>query len=97
MVHLGASLAQEKGMTEVQLESQKQEISQLQKKMEENVNMLKIKCKVIDDQTQTIKDLKTEVSEPNVNLKLFVMYPRSPVFIFSLQATPCYKHKMLSS
>ncbi|XP_057292274.1 leucine-rich repeat and coiled-coil domain-containing protein 1-like isoform X2 [Hydractinia symbiolongicarpus] len=56
----GASLAQERGRLDAQLESQSKEISLLQNQLKDGNDSLKIKCKLIEGQTETIRKMKQE-------------------------------------
>lgn len=58
---LGSSLAQNRGKLEAQIESLCRENESLRKASERDNDTLRIKCKIIDDQTETIGKLK-EVS-----------------------------------
>lgn len=57
----GASLAQDRGKLEAKIEVLTNEIEGLRKKNERDSDTLKIKTKIIEDQTETIRKLK-EVS-----------------------------------
>lgn len=67
----GASLAQERGRLDAQLESQSKEISLLQNQLKDGNDSLKIKCKLIEDQTETIRKMKQEFTKlTNENKRL---------------------------
>ena len=57
----GASLAHDQGRLEAQVESQRSELTQLARLLSEERDNLKIKNKIIDDQNDTISDLKMTV------------------------------------
>ena len=59
----GASLAQEKGRIDIQLETQGNEIICLQKQLKDSNDSLKIKSKLIEDQTDSIRDTKDEINK----------------------------------
>ncbi|VDP33575.1 unnamed protein product [Schistosoma margrebowiei] len=55
---LGSALAQDRGRLEAKIEAQELEIASLKKSLENENDSVKIKSKVIDDQTETILTLK---------------------------------------
>lgn len=55
---LGVSLAQDRGRLEARIEVLSAELDSQKKQNERDNNALKIKTKVIDDQTDTIRRLK---------------------------------------
>lgn len=55
---LGVSLAQDRGRLEARIEVLSAELETQKKQNERDNNALKIKTKVIDDQTDTIRKLK---------------------------------------
>lgn len=55
---LGSSLAQSRGKLEAQIESLCRENESLRKSHESDCDALRIKCKIIEDQTETIRKLK---------------------------------------
>ena len=57
----GASLAHDQGRLEAQIESQRSEMTQLAKLLSEERDNVKIKVKMINDQNDTISDLKNVV------------------------------------
>lgn len=59
----GASLAQDRGKLEAKIEVLTSEIKAQQKENERNQDTLKIKSKIVEDQTETIRKLKV-VSVP---------------------------------
>lgn len=54
----GSSLAQDHGKLEAQIESLCRENESLRKANERDSDTLRIKCKIIEDQTETIRKLK---------------------------------------
>lgn len=63
---LGSSLALSRGKLEAQIESLCSENESLKKAHESDCDALRIKCKIIEDQTETIRQLK------DVRLTFFV-------------------------
>lgn len=60
-IHLsipGASLAQDRGRLEARIEALEAELDTLKKKNERDGDALKIKAKIVDDQTESIRKLK---------------------------------------
>lgn len=55
---LGSCLAQDRGKLEAQIESLCKENESLRKTNEQDSDALRIKCKIIEDQTETIGKLK---------------------------------------
>lgn len=55
---LGASLAQDRGRLEARLEVLGTELETQKKQIERDNDALKIKARIIDDQTETIRKLK---------------------------------------
>lgn len=55
---LGSSIAQNRGQLEAQSESLRKENESLRKASERDNDTLRIKCKIIEDQTETIGKLK---------------------------------------
>ncbi|XP_078490148.1 leucine-rich repeat and coiled-coil domain-containing protein 1 [Ciona intestinalis] len=58
LAHQGSSLAQDRGRLEMKIESLNAEISSLRKNNERDLDLLRIKTKVVDDQTDTIVKMK---------------------------------------
>ncbi|XP_041486236.1 leucine-rich repeat and coiled-coil domain-containing protein 1 isoform X6 [Microtus oregoni] len=58
LAHQGSSLAQSRGKLEAQIESLCRENESLRKSHESDCDALRIKCKIIEDQTETIRKLK---------------------------------------
>lgn len=58
---LGASLAQDRGRLEVRIEVLSAELENQKKQNERDNDALKIKAKIVDDQTETIRRLKEVV------------------------------------
>ncbi|PVD20789.1 hypothetical protein C0Q70_18950 [Pomacea canaliculata] len=54
----GASLSQDRGRLEAKIETLQQEIVTLKKQLERETDLVKIKTKMVDDQTETIRKLK---------------------------------------
>uniref|UniRef100_A0A2K6FYV7 Leucine-rich repeat and coiled-coil domain-containing protein 1 n=2 Tax=Propithecus coquereli TaxID=379532 RepID=A0A2K6FYV7_PROCO len=65
----GSSLAQNRGKLEAQIESLCKENESLRKENESNCNTLRIKSKIIEDQTQTIRKLKDCLQEKDEHIK----------------------------
>ncbi|XP_073856135.1 leucine-rich repeat and coiled-coil domain-containing protein 1 isoform X7 [Macaca fascicularis] len=65
----GSSLAQNRGKLEAQIESLSRENECLRKTNESDSDTLKIKCKIIDDQTETIRKLKDCLQEKDEHIK----------------------------
>nr|XP_039261958.1 leucine-rich repeat and coiled-coil domain-containing protein 1-like isoform X2 [Styela clava] len=59
----GASLAQDRGRLESKIESLMQEILSMRKQNERDLDALKIKTKIVDDQTDTIHNMKEALVE----------------------------------
>lgn len=57
-VSLGASLAQDRGRLEAKIEVLSTELETQKKQNERDTDALKIKAKIIDDQTESIRKLK---------------------------------------
>jgi len=55
---LGASLAQDRGRLEARIEVLFNELESQKKQNERNNDALRIKAKIVDDQTETIRKLK---------------------------------------
>nr|XP_031297268.1 leucine-rich repeat and coiled-coil domain-containing protein 1 isoform X1 [Camelus dromedarius] len=66
----GSSLAQHHGKLEAQIESLCRENESLRKAGERDNDALKIKCKIIDDQTETIGKLKECLQEREEEIKI---------------------------
>ncbi|PIK58736.1 hypothetical protein BSL78_04356 [Apostichopus japonicus] len=65
----GSSLAQDRGRLEAKIEALTAEVASLKKQQQADNEGLKIKTKVIDDQTDTIRKLKEAVSERDDQIK----------------------------
>ncbi|XP_047278324.1 leucine-rich repeat and coiled-coil domain-containing protein 1 isoform X8 [Homo sapiens] len=65
----GSSLAQNRGKLEAQIESLSRENECLRKTNESDSDALRIKCKIIDDQTETIRKLKDCLQEKDEHIK----------------------------
>ncbi|XP_053739191.1 leucine-rich repeat and coiled-coil domain-containing protein 1 isoform X2 [Synchiropus splendidus] len=59
----GASLAQDRGRLEARIEALTTEVESQRQQLERNDDALKIKSKIIDDQTETIRKLKESMQE----------------------------------
>lgn len=67
-IYLGASLAQDRGRLEARIEVLLGELESQKKQNERDNDALRIKAKIVDDQTETIRKLK-EVKSYLVNKK----------------------------
>nr|CAB3263541.1 leucine-rich repeat and coiled-coil domain-containing protein 1 [Phallusia mammillata] len=65
----GSSLAQDRGRLNLKIESLEAEVQSLQKNNERDLNSLKIKSKIVDDQTETILKLKEALSIKDKEIK----------------------------
>ncbi|XP_063499440.1 leucine-rich repeat and coiled-coil domain-containing protein 1 isoform X5 [Symphalangus syndactylus] len=65
----GSSLAQNRGKLEAQIENLSRENECLRKTNESDSDALRIKCKIIDDQTETIRKLKDCLQEKDEHIK----------------------------
>ncbi|CAH8600896.1 unnamed protein product [Schistosoma guineensis] len=65
----GSALAQDRGRLEAKIEAQELEIASLKKSLENENDSVKIKSKVIDDQTETILNLKKCIQENQTEMK----------------------------
>ncbi|CAI9730571.1 leucine-rich repeat and coiled-coil domain-containing protein 1-like [Octopus vulgaris] len=65
----GTSLAQDRGRLEVKLESLEVEIECLKKQLKSEVDTVKIKTKIIDDQAESIRSLKAELHQKDELIK----------------------------
>ncbi|XP_005066860.1 leucine-rich repeat and coiled-coil domain-containing protein 1 isoform X2 [Mesocricetus auratus] len=70
LVHPGSSVPQSRGKLEAQLESLCRENESLRKAHESDGDALRIKCKIIEDQTETIRKLKDCLQEKDEQIKL---------------------------
>nr|KAG5693086.1 hypothetical protein BaRGS_014036 [Batillaria attramentaria] len=59
----GASLSQDRGRLEAKIETLEQEVATLKKQLDKETDLVKIKTKMVDDQTETIRKLKEELLE----------------------------------
>ncbi|KAK3785292.1 hypothetical protein RRG08_015975 [Elysia crispata] len=59
----GASLSQDRGRLEAKIETLQAEIATLKKQLEREADVVKIKTKMVDDQTETIRKLKEALVE----------------------------------
>ncbi|XP_047378077.1 leucine-rich repeat and coiled-coil domain-containing protein 1 isoform X2 [Sciurus carolinensis] len=66
----GSTLAQNRGKLEAQIESLSRENESLRKGKERDIDALRIKCKIIEDQTETIAKLKTSLQEKDEQIKI---------------------------
>ncbi|KAM5137049.1 leucine-rich repeat and coiled-coil domain-containing protein 1 isoform 1-T1 [Callospermophilus lateralis] len=65
----GSTLAQNRGKLEAQIESLTRENESLRKGNERDIDALRIKCKIIEDQTETITKLKDSVQEKDEQIR----------------------------
>jgi len=65
----GATLAQDRGRLESRIEGLQSELSEARKKSDRDLDALRIKTKVVDDQTETIRKLKDAVVERDEQIK----------------------------
>ncbi|XP_077864589.1 leucine-rich repeat and coiled-coil domain-containing protein 1-like [Saccoglossus kowalevskii] len=65
----GASLAQDRGRLDARVDALAAEVSSLKKQQERDQDALRIKCKMIEDQTETIKKLKEGLIERDAEIK----------------------------
>ncbi|KAL6083947.1 hypothetical protein STEG23_012175, partial [Scotinomys teguina] len=70
LAHQGSSLALSRGKLEAQIESLCTENESLKKARESDCDALRIKCKIIEDQTETIRQLKNCLQEKDEEIKL---------------------------
>ncbi|XP_051028727.1 leucine-rich repeat and coiled-coil domain-containing protein 1 isoform X2 [Acomys russatus] len=70
LAYQGSSLAQSRGKLEAQIESLCRENESLRKTHESDCDALRIKSKIIDDQTETIRKLKDCLQEKDEQIKL---------------------------
>ncbi|XP_054985219.1 leucine-rich repeat and coiled-coil domain-containing protein 1 isoform X2 [Sorex araneus] len=66
----GSSLAQSRGKLEAQIENLRRENDSLRKASERDTDTLRIKCKIIDDQTETIGKFKENLQERDQQIKV---------------------------
>ncbi|XP_060075484.1 leucine-rich repeat and coiled-coil domain-containing protein 1-like [Ylistrum balloti] len=65
----GSSLAQDRGRLESKIETLKSELSTMKKQLDREVDALKIKTKMLEDQTETIRKLKEGLLERDEEVK----------------------------
>ncbi|XP_067835632.1 leucine-rich repeat and coiled-coil domain-containing protein 1 isoform X2 [Heptranchias perlo] len=65
----GTSLAQDRGRLEARIEILTSELESLKKQNEQDMNALKIKTKIVDDQTETIRKLKEGLQERDAQIR----------------------------
>uniref|UniRef100_H3AA39 MICOS complex subunit MIC60 n=1 Tax=Latimeria chalumnae TaxID=7897 RepID=H3AA39_LATCH len=65
----GASLAQDRGRLEAKIEVLTAELESLKKQCERDSDALKIKAKIVDDQTETIRKLKEGLQERDEQIR----------------------------
>lgn len=63
----GASLAQDRGRLEARIEVLTSELETQRKRADGDLDALKIKTKILDDQTETIRKLKEVMAAPLLN------------------------------
>lgn len=66
----GSVLIQNRGKLEAQIESLSRENESLRKESERDIDALRIKCKIIEDQTETIAKLKDSLQEKDEQIKV---------------------------
>lgn len=91
---LGVSLAQDRGRLEARIEVLGAELETLKKQNERDNDALKIKAKIVDDQTETIRKLKEVAGSSSAHYLSVVCqekrYARDvPVMRRMLMFTPC--------
>jgi len=59
----GSALAQDRGRLESRIEALQSELADARRKSERDLDALRIKTKIVDDQTETIRKLKDAVVE----------------------------------
>ncbi|XP_078073173.1 leucine-rich repeat and coiled-coil domain-containing protein 1 [Mustelus asterias] len=65
----GSSLAQDRGRLQARIEMLTSEVESLKKQNEQDMNTLKIKTKIVDDQTETIRKLKEGLQERDEQIR----------------------------
>ncbi|CAH8584628.1 unnamed protein product [Heterobilharzia americana] len=65
----GSALAQDRGRLEAKIEAQELEIASLKKSLKNESDSVKIKNKIVDDQTETILNLKKCIQENQAEIK----------------------------
>ncbi|XP_072426412.1 leucine-rich repeat and coiled-coil domain-containing protein 1 [Chiloscyllium punctatum] len=65
----GSSLAQDRGRLQARIEMLTSEMESLKKQNEQDMNTLKIKTKIVDDQTETIRKLKEGLQERDEQIR----------------------------
>ncbi|XP_059835206.1 leucine-rich repeat and coiled-coil domain-containing protein 1 isoform X1 [Hypanus sabinus] len=65
----GSSLAQDRGRLEARIEMLTSELESLKRQNEQDINALKIKTKILDDQTDTIRKLKEGLQERDEQIR----------------------------
>lgn len=65
----GTAVAQDRGRLEAKVETLQSELVSVRKELDHNADALRIKTKVIDDQTETVRKLKEAVVERDGQLK----------------------------
>ncbi|KAK6492309.1 leucine-rich repeat and coiled-coil domain-containing protein 1 [Huso huso] len=69
LAHQGASLAQDRGRLEARIDVLTTEMETIKKQNERDINALKIKAKIVDDQTETIRKLKEGLQERDEQIR----------------------------
>jgi len=59
----GSALAQDRGQLESRIEALQSDLAEARKKSERDLDAVRIKTKIVDDQTETIRKLKDAVVE----------------------------------
>lgn len=69
LAHQGVSLAQDRGRMEAKIETLQTEVVSLKRQLEREADSVKIKAKMIEDQTETIRKLKEALLERDESVK----------------------------
>ncbi|CAK8684222.1 unnamed protein product [Clavelina lepadiformis] len=70
LAHQGSALAQDRGRLEMKIETLEAEISNLRKGNERDLDALRIKTKVVEDQTETIHKLKEALVDKDKEVRV---------------------------
>ena len=90
----GAALARDQGRLEAQVECQRSELTQLARLLNEERDNLKIKSKIVDDQNETISDLRGAVKAGKEEQSLLEGKLREMERHVSEQANECLQLEM---
>jgi len=69
LAHQSSSLAKDRGRLEMKIESLKAENNSLRKGNEKDLDLLRIKTKVVEDQTETIRKMKEALGSKDMEIK----------------------------